>query len=176
MVQIYPSQKISAIQFFLSAPQELIDKLTTRLDSYPFAGRMVFPGKVYSVNIFNRARPFLVRVIAHPGDDEVDPEHVVFLLRYKLFAARAEADLHSMDGGVSIFIQDHLRASSLFAPPLPVGVTFPSAARTDTYPPNLSRRPPLMHHLPLPGACRSAQRKVLGALLRRRSGPAILAR
>jgi hypothetical protein len=96
VVQISPSQKISAIRFFLSAPQELIDKFTTRLDSYPFAGRMLFPGKVYSVNIFHRARPSIVRVIAHPGDDEVDPEHVAFLLRYKFFAARAEADLHSM--------------------------------------------------------------------------------
>ncbi len=77
VVQISPSQKISAIRFFLSAPQEQIDKFTTRLDSYPFAGRMVFPGKVYSVNIFHRARPSIVCVNAHPGDDEVDPEHVV---------------------------------------------------------------------------------------------------
>ena len=43
VVQISPSQKISAIRFFLSAPQEQIEKFTTKLDSYPFAGRMVFP-------------------------------------------------------------------------------------------------------------------------------------
>jgi hypothetical protein len=136
---------------------------------------MVFPGKVYSVNIFHRARPSIVRVIAHPGDDEVDPEHVVFLLRYKLFAARAEADLHSMDGGVKIFIQDHLRARSLFAPPLPGGVTLPSAARTEPYPAYLPRRPPLMHAPPA-SARGMPQHYVQGALLRRRSGPALLVR
>jgi hypothetical protein len=54
------------------------------------------PGKTYSVYLFHRAHPSLVRVIAHPGEDEVDLEHVAFLLRYKLFAARAGADLHSM--------------------------------------------------------------------------------
>jgi hypothetical protein len=95
-VPISPTQKISAIRFFLNAPQELIDTFVRRLDSSPSAGRMVFLGKTYSVNLFNRTRPSLVRVIAYPGEEEVDPEHVAFLLRYKLFAARADADLHSM--------------------------------------------------------------------------------
>ena len=54
------------------------------------------PGKVYSVNLFHRARPSVARVIAHPGEEEVDPEHIAFLLRLKLFDARADADLHSM--------------------------------------------------------------------------------
>ena len=95
-VPLSPTQNISAIRFFLNAPQELIDIFHQRLDSSPYAGRMMFPGKVYSVNLFHRARPSVVRVIAHPGDDEVDPEYLAFLLRFKLFAARAEADLHAM--------------------------------------------------------------------------------
>ena len=96
MVNISPSQKISTIRYFLNAPQEQIDIFHRRLDAYPFAGRLVLPGKTFSVNLFHRARPSLVRVIAHPGDDDVDPEHLAFLLRFKLFAARAEADLHAM--------------------------------------------------------------------------------
>ncbi len=56
----------------------------------------MFLGKIYSVNLFHRARPSVVSVIAHPGEDEVDPEHIAFLLRRMLFAARADADLHSM--------------------------------------------------------------------------------
>ena len=73
MVNISPSQKISAIRYFLNAPQEQIDIFHRRLDAYPFAGRLVLPGKTFSVNLFHRARPSLVRVIAHPGDDDVDP-------------------------------------------------------------------------------------------------------
>ena len=96
MINISPSQKISAIRYFLNATQEQIDIFHRRLDAYPFAGRLVLPGKTFPVNLFHRARPSLVRVIAHPGDDDVDPEHLAFLLRYKLFAARAEADLHAM--------------------------------------------------------------------------------
>ena len=38
----------------------------------------------------------LLRVLAHPGNGEVDPKHVMILLRYKLFAARADVDLHTM--------------------------------------------------------------------------------
>ena len=95
-INISPSQKISAIRYFLNAPQEQIDIFQRRLDSNPFASRLVLPGKTYSVNLFHRARTSLVRVIAHPGDDDVDPEHLAFLLRYKLVAARAEADLHAM--------------------------------------------------------------------------------
>ncbi len=95
-VQISSTHKIPAIRFFLNAPQEQLDIFYRRLDSSPYAGRMKFPGKIYSVNLFHRARPSLVRVIAHPGDDDVDPEHVAFLQRYKLFAARADADLYSM--------------------------------------------------------------------------------
>jgi hypothetical protein len=75
-VNIYSSQKISAIRFFLNARQELIDIFTRQLDSSPFAGRMVFPGKTYFVNLFHRACPSLVRVITHPGDEEVDPDHI----------------------------------------------------------------------------------------------------
>ncbi len=90
-VQVAPTRKIPAIRFFLNAPQEQIDVFHRRLDSRsPYAGRMKSPGKTFSVNLFHRARPSLVRVIADPGDDDVDPEHVAFLLRYKLFAARAE--------------------------------------------------------------------------------------
>jgi hypothetical protein len=95
-VNISPSQKISAIRYILNAPREQIDIFQRRLDSNPFASRLVLSGKTYSVNLFKRARPSLVPVIAHPGDDDVDPEHVAFLLRLKLFSARADADLHSM--------------------------------------------------------------------------------
>jgi hypothetical protein len=95
-VQISPTRKIPAIRFFLNAPQEQIDIFHRRLDSRPYAGRMKFPGKTYPVNLFHRVCPSLVRVIAHPRDDDVDSEHVAFLLRYKLFAARADANLHSM--------------------------------------------------------------------------------
>ena len=80
-VQISPSQKIPAICFFLSAPQELIDIFNKQLDLSPFAGRLVLPSKTYSVNLFHRARPSLVHVIANPRDDKVDPEHIAFLLR-----------------------------------------------------------------------------------------------
>ena len=113
-VPISSTQKIPAIRFFLNAPQELIDIFVRRPDSSPFAGRMVFPGKTYFVNLFRRARPSLVREIAHPGDDDVDPEHIAFLLRYKLFA---------YDGGVPVLIQTHLRAQSLPAPTLPFGIS-----------------------------------------------------
>ena len=37
MVNISPSQKISAIRYFLNAPQEQIDIFHRRLDAYPFA-------------------------------------------------------------------------------------------------------------------------------------------
>jgi hypothetical protein len=69
----------------------------------------MFPDQAYSVNlrvIAHRACAPLVRVIAHPGDDEVDPDHIVFLLLDKLFAARADADLHSMSE--SHLAQDHI--------------------------------------------------------------------
>jgi hypothetical protein len=71
VVQISPSQKIPAIRFFLSASQELIDIFTRRLDSSPFADRLMFPSKTYSVNLFHRPRSSLARIIAHPGNDEV---------------------------------------------------------------------------------------------------------
>ncbi len=57
---------------------------------------MIFPGKTYSVNMFHRARLSLVRVLSHLGDNAVDPEHIALPLRYKRFAARAEAELYSM--------------------------------------------------------------------------------
>ncbi len=50
-VPLSPTQNISAIRFFLNALQEQIDVLHQRLDSSPYAGRMMFPGKVYSVII-----------------------------------------------------------------------------------------------------------------------------
>ena len=95
---ISSTQKILAIRFFLNAPQETLEIVFRWLDAIPFAGRMVFPGKTYTVNLFHRAHSPLVRVLAHPGDDEVDPEHVAYFLHYKLFAARAEADLYTTAG------------------------------------------------------------------------------
>jgi hypothetical protein len=129
-INISPSQKISAIRYFLNAPQEQIENFQRRLDSNPYAGRLVLPGKTHSVNLFHRARPSLVRVIAHPGDDDVDPEHLAFLLRLKLFAARADADLHCMaESRYSSKLIFELVA--LRAPPLPCGVPLPAAARTE---------------------------------------------
>ena len=48
-VPISSTRKIPAIRFFLIAPQEQIDIFHWRLDSSPYAGRMKFPGKTYSV-------------------------------------------------------------------------------------------------------------------------------
>ena len=158
MVNISPSQKISAIRFFLNAPQELIDIFHRRLDSHPFACRLVLPGKTYSVNLFYRARPSIVRVIAHPGDVDVDPEHLAFLLRYKLFAARAEADLHAMsESRYSTKIVFELAAYALprcladspyLQPPgrSQIPLTFPDS-------------PPRLLYMPYPGACRSSVSK-----------------
>ncbi len=125
-IQISPSQKIPAIH--LNAPQELIDIFIRRLDSSPFAGRLIFPGKTYSVSLFHRARSSLVRVIVHPDKDEVDPEHIVFLLRYKLFEARANADLHSIaESRFSSKIIFELAAYSL----PPCHRSHPSSSRPD---------------------------------------------
>jgi hypothetical protein len=138
-VPISSTRKIPAIRFFLNAPQEQIDIFHRRLDSSLYAGRMKFPGKTYSANLFHRARPSVVRVIAHPGEEEVDPEHIAFLLRLKLFEARADADLHSMaESRYSSKLIFELAAyapprclseSSFLQPPgrSPIPLTFPDA-------------------------------------------------
>ena len=124
----------------------------------PFASRLVLPSKTYSVNLFHRARPSLVRVIAHPGDDDVDPEHLAFLLRLKLFAARADADLHCMAEFryssklifelVAYALPRCLAESPYLQPPgrSQIPLTFPDA-------------PPRLHDLPYPGACCSSVSK-----------------
>jgi hypothetical protein len=119
---------------------------------------MVFPGKVYSVNIFHRARPSIVRVIAHPGDDELDMEHVAFLLRYKLFAAHAEADLHSMaESRFSSKIHFELAAYSL--PRCLAESPFLQPPGRNQIPLTFPDGPPRLHYVSYTGACCSSVSK-----------------
>ncbi len=63
----------TTLPIFINASQDMLDIVFRRLDARPFAGRMVFLGESYIVNLIHQVRPSLVRVLAHPDNEEVDP-------------------------------------------------------------------------------------------------------